>query len=215
MPPSFNQSKLNAAVRQLGTASSNLKRYGRQLEAASRELDRESHRAQSKLRQLPRSQPRVSVSERVLLDSVREHVAIDLTERPHDIFLSHATADLPLARALHDKLEALDAEVWMDDFSIKLGQNIVRAIDRGISLSRVGVVLVTPAVIAGRYWVEKEFSALLNSKDTVIPVLHEVSWSELAAYSPLLHLNKGLSTRERTVEEIAALIAGTLVDDAA
>lgn len=147
----FNQPKFNAAVRQLRTASNDLKRYGRQLEAVSRELDRESHRAQPKLRQLPRSQPRVSVPERALLDSVREHVAVDLIERPHDIFLSHATADLPLARALHDELEALDAEVWMDDFSIKLGQNIIRAIDRGISLSHVGVVLVTPAVIAGRY----------------------------------------------------------------
>lgn len=76
-------------------------------------------------------------------------------------------------------------------------------------------MLVTPAVIAGRYWVEKEFSALLNSKETVIPVLHGVSWTELAAYSPLLHLNKGLSTTNRTIQEIAVLIAGTLVDDAA
>lgn len=215
MPPRFNQSKFNTAVRQVRTASNDLKRYGRQLEVAGRELDRESRRAQSKLRQLPRSQPQVSVPERVLLDAVREHVAADLVERPHDIFLSHATADLPLARALHDELEALDTEVWMDDFSLKLGQNIIRAIDRGISLSHVGVVLVTPAVIAGRYWVEKEFSALLNSKETVIPVLHEVSWNELAAYSPLLHLNKGLCTADRTIQEIAVLIAGTLVDDAA
>lgn len=215
MPPRFNQSKLNAAMRQLSTASNDLKRYGRQLEVAGRELDRKNRSAQSKLRQLPRSQPRVSVPEQILLDSVREHVTADPIDRPHDIFLSHATADLPLARALHDELQALGAEVWMDDFSIKLGQNIVRGIDRGISLSRVGIVLVTPAVIAGRYWVEKEFSALLNSKETVIPVLHEVSWSELAAYSPLLHLNKGLSTANRTLQEIAILIAGTLVDDAA
>ncbi len=63
-------------------------------------------------------------------------MAADPVGRAHDIFLSHATADLDLARGLHDALEELGAEVWMDDFSIKLGQNIVRTIDRGISLSR-------------------------------------------------------------------------------
>jgi hypothetical protein len=148
-----------------------------------------------------------------MLDSVGRHVAADSIARPYDVFLSHASADLGLARALHDELEVLGVEVWMDDFSIKLGQNIIRAIDSGIASARVGVVLVTRSVIAGRYWVEKEFSALLNSKETVIPVLHEVSWSELADYSPLLHLNKGLSTKDRTIEEIAELIAQTLVSE--
>ena len=62
---------------------------------------------------------------------------------------------------------------------------------------------------------EREFSALLNSKDTVIPVLHEVTFTELASYSPLLHLNKGLTTADKTIEEIALLIARTLVDEAA
>ncbi len=74
MPPRFNQSKLNAAMRQLSTASNDLKRYGRQLEVAGRELDRKNRSAGDQLRQLPRSQPRVSVPEQILLDSVREHV---------------------------------------------------------------------------------------------------------------------------------------------
>ena len=91
-----------------------------------------------------------------------------------------------------------------------LGQNIARAIDRGIACSRIGVVLVTPTAIAGRPWVEKEFSALLDGKETVIPILHEVTLAQLQAYSPLLHLQKGLNTTDRTVEEIAKLIVSTL-----
>lgn len=210
-----SKAQLNSSIRKLKSAANDLNRHGRRLKAAGRDLDHESRRARSRLRQLPRSQPPVSISEEALLTSVSEHVAADPVDRPHDILLSHATADLDLAQELHNALVELGAEVWMDDFSIKLGQNIVRAIDRGISLSRVGIVLVTPAVIAGRYWVEKEFSALLNSKETVIPVLHEVSWSELGAYSPLLQLNKGLTTEERTIDEIAVLIAQTLVSEAA
>jgi len=184
MPPRFSQSKLNTAARRLRRATNDLQRYGQQLKSAGRNLDRKSRQARSQLRQLPRSQPRVSVHEDALLTSVRVYVADDPVEREHDVFLSHASLDADIARELHDELEALGADVWMDDFSIKLGQNFVRTIDRGIASARVGVVLVTPSVIAGRYWVEKEFSVLLNSKETVIPVLHEVSWSDLAAYSP-------------------------------
>jgi TIR domain len=152
----------------------------------------------------------VTTSEQALLKSVREHVAADPIEREHDIFLSHATADLALARALHHALEELGADVWVDEFSLGLGQNIARAIDRGIACSRIGVVLVTPTVIAGRPWVEKEFSALLDGKEAVIPILHEVTLEQLHAYSPLLHLQKGLNTTDRTVEEIAKLIVSTL-----
>lgn len=213
MPQRFNKSKADAAIRRLRRASSDLKRYGQQLQAASRELDREHRRAKSRLRQLPRTQPRVSASEQSLLTSVREHVATDPVTREHDAFLAHATADLGLASALYNELVTLGVEVWMDDFSIKFGQNFVREIDMGIASARVGVVLVTPAVIAGRYWVEQEFSALLNSKQTVIPVLHGVTWSQLATYSPLLHLKKGLTTADKTIEEMALLIAQTLATD--
>lgn len=155
------------------------------------------------------------MQERTFLDSVSAHVTADAVDRDHDVFVSHASADLALARDLASELQSLGADVWIDDFSIKLGENWVRAIDRGIASARVGVVLVTPAVIAGRTWVEKEFSALLNSKKTVIPVLHEVTFEQLANYSPLLHLNRGLATADRSIVEIALLIANTLVDEAA
>jgi hypothetical protein len=158
-------------------------------------------------------QPRVThvtMSEQALLRSVREHVAADPVEREHDIFLSHATADLHIARALHHALEELDADVWIDEFNLGLGRNIAQTIDRGIACSRIGVVLVTPTVIAGRRWVKKELSALLNGKEAVIPILHKVTLTQLLAYSPLLHDQKGLSTADHTIEEIAKLIVSTL-----
>jgi hypothetical protein len=163
-------------------------------------------------------QPRVThvtltPSEQALLDSVREHVAAaDSVERKRDIFLSHATADLKSARILQNELEKLGADVWIDDSSLRHGRNFVRAIDRGIALSRIGVVLVTPTVIAGRPWVEEEFSALLADKETVIPILHKVTSTQLRTYSPLLHLKKGLSTADHNFGEIAKLIVGVLVE---
>jgi len=124
-------------VRQLRSTSNDLKRQGRRLEAAGRQFDRENHRTQSRLRQLPRSQSHVSISERTFLDSVAEYVAADPIERENDVFLSHATADLALAHALHDELAVLGADVWIDDFSIRLDGMEVRAgapltCDRGL-----------------------------------------------------------------------------------
>jgi hypothetical protein len=148
-------------------------------------------------------------SEQELLRSVRQHVAADLIKREYDIFLSHATAD-PYARTLCHALEELGAKVWFDESCLKLGENFALAIDQGITRSRIGVILVTRTVLAGRPWVDNEFSALIDSKDKVIPILHEVTWEELRNYSLLLHLRNGLSTANRTVEEIAKLIVSAL-----
>jgi membrane protein YdbS with pleckstrin-like domain len=71
----------------------------------------------------------------LFLTSVQKDVAADPVEREHDIFLSHAAADLALALALNHALKELGADVWIDEFNLGLGQNIVRTIDRGIASS--------------------------------------------------------------------------------
>lgn len=203
MPSRPSKAKLNSAVRQLKSASN---KFDRDTRSAQTDLNRIARRARSS----STTTYRVSPSDQALLRTVREQVAADPVQRQHDVFLSHAGSDLATARELYASLVELGAEVWMDDFSIKLGQNIIREIDHGIASSQVGVVLVTPAVLAGRYWVEQEFTALLNSLAKVIPVLHEVTWTELAGYSPLLTVKKGISTEEHTIEEIAEMIFSTL-----
>ena len=205
MPSRPSKAKLNSAVRQLKSASNKFDRDTR-----SAQTGPESDSSPGAVVLLPPPNYVSSPSDQALLRTVREQVAADPVQRQHDVFLSHAGSDLATARELYASLVELGAEVWMDDFSIKLGQNIIREIDHGIASSQVGVVLVTPAVLAGRYWVEQEFTALLNSLAKVIPVLHEVTWTELAGYSPLLTVKKGISTEEHTIEEIAEMIFSTL-----
>ena len=182
MPSRPSQTKLNSAVRKLKQTGRELERAGHRLEIVRRDAERQARRTRSQLRMQPNTSTRLSPSEWHLLEQVHEHVAADPLPREHDVFLSHASVDLPLARELYTALIKLDVDVWMDDFSIKLGKNIVREIDLGISRSQIGVVLVTEAVLAGRYWVEQEFSALLNCKEQVIPLLYGVSWERLASY---------------------------------
>lgn len=57
--------------------------------------------------------------------------------------------------------------------------------DRGLQRARAGVVLLTPANVAGRFWTERELGALLH-KALLIPVLHNVTFAEVAEYSGIL-----------------------------
>lgn len=75
--------------------------------------------------------------------------------------------------------------------------------------SRVGVVLVTPALLtslAAEGIADKELSALLAT-DRVIPIAHGTTFEALREVSPLLASRSGLDTAESSLEEVAAKIA--------
>lgn len=84
---------------------------------------------------------------------------------PRDIFLCHAWDDrTEAAKELHDLLESLGVSVWFSEKGVALGTPLLREIDRGLAKSRVGIVLVTPALLRrlrGGGIAGKELSALL------------------------------------------------------
>ncbi|WP_348271321.1 toll/interleukin-1 receptor domain-containing protein [Methylobacterium sp. Leaf100] len=72
-------------------------------------------------------------------DSVEKQAALDL----RDVFLCHAWDDRNgPAKELHDLLEARGVKVWFSEKDISLGVPLMRAIDRGLANSRIGLVLV-------------------------------------------------------------------------
>jgi hypothetical protein len=127
-----------------------------------------------------------------------------------DIFLCHAWDDRGgAARELHDLLEANDVSVWFSEKDVILGAPLLRAIDKGLAKSRVGLVLVTPALlvrVAAEGIADKELSELL-SRDQLIPVVHETTFQALREVSPLLGSRSGLDTAEDSMENIAVKIA--------
>ena len=65
-----------------------------------------------------------------------------------DVFLCHAWDDRGgAAKELHDLLEARRVSVWFSEKDVVLGTPLLREIDRGLAKSRVGIVLVTPALL--------------------------------------------------------------------
>lgn len=130
-----------------------------------------------------------------------------------DLFLCHAWDDRRgAAKALHDLLESRGVTVWFSDKDVELGASLIREIDKGLKMCRVGIVLVTPALfesLDAEGVADKELSALLAT-DRVIPVAHGTTFEALREVSPLLAARSGLSTQDSSLEAVATKIADTV-----
>lgn len=127
-----------------------------------------------------------------------------------DVFLCHAWDDRQgAAKELHDLLESLGVSVWFSEKDVGLGTPLLRAIDKGLAKSRVGIVLVTPALLRrlpAEGIADKELSALL-ARDLLVPIMHETTYEALREVSPLLGSRSGLSTAEEPMADVAAKLA--------
>ncbi|MDO0881006.1 toll/interleukin-1 receptor domain-containing protein [Xanthomonas campestris] len=131
-----------------------------------------------------------------------------------DVFLCHAWDDRQgAAKELHDLLEAAGVKVWFSEKDLGLGVPMMRAIDKGLANSKVGLVLVTPALLARlpkESVADKELSTLLAG-NRLVPIVHKTTYEALREISPMLASRTGLDTAEDSMSEVAAKIA-ELVD---
>jgi hypothetical protein len=145
------------------------------------------------------------------LTPIRESVET-LAKLPdlRDVFLSHAWDDRQgAAKELHDLLESRGVRVWFSEKDVGLGVPLLRAIDKGLANSRIGIVLVTPALLRrlpAEGIADKELSALLAG-ERLVPVVHGTTYEALREVSPLLASRSGLSTAENPMSDVAAKLA--------
>lgn len=145
------------------------------------------------------------------LTPVRDKVE-NLAKEPdlRDVFLCHAWDDRQgAAKELHDLLVSRGVKVWFSEKDVGLGVPLMRAIDKGLANSRVGIVLVTPALLRrlpAEGIADKELSALL-ARDRLVPIVHQTTYEALRDVSPLLGSRSGLSTAEESMADVAAKIA--------
>lgn len=127
-----------------------------------------------------------------------------------DVFLCHAWDDRKVAaQELHDLLVSYGVSVWFSEKDVLLGTTLLREIDKGLAKSRVGIVLVTPALLRrleGEGIADKELSALL-ARDLLVPIVHGTTYEALREVSPLLGSRSGLSTAEEPMTNVAAKLA--------
>lgn len=144
------------------------------------------------------------------LTPIRENVEKRSSPDLRDVFLCHAWDDRKgAAKNLHDLLESHGVSVWFSEKDVILGSTLLREIDRGLAKSRVGIVLVTPALLRrldGAGIADKELSALL-ARDLLVPIVHDTTFEALREVSPLLGSRSGLSTAEEPMADLAAKLA--------
>lgn len=127
-----------------------------------------------------------------------------------DAFLCHAWDDRKgPAKELHDLLASHGVSVWFSEKDVPLGTKLLREIDRGLAKSRIGIVLVTPALLSrlrAEGIADMELSELL-ARDQLVPIVHGTTYDALREVSPLLGSRSGLNTAEESMTDIAAKLA--------
>ena len=130
------------------------------------------------------------------------------TTKRFDVFISHASEDKEdFVDSLDEALRAAGLDVWYDRNEIRIGDSIRGSIDLGLSESRYGVVVLSPAFMA-KEWTKHELGGLsainLNS---ILPVWHGVSREEVVRFSPTLADLAALDSSVDSISEIARKIA--------
>lgn len=134
---------------------------------------------------------------------------------PWDVFVSHASEDKEsVAKPLADALKKAGLSVWYDEFELKVGDSLRRSIDDGLSKSRHGIVILSPAFFA-KEWTQKELDGLVQQEaagqNRILPIWFGVSADDVRAYSPTLsdriaaNWSDGLS---KVLSDILPLVTG-------
>lgn len=148
----------------------------------------------------------------VSLTPFRETVETRAAQEPdlRDVFLCHAWDDRQeSAKELHDLLVAAGVKVWFSEKDLGLGVPMMRAIDKGLANSKIGLVLVTPALLERlpkEGVADKELSALL-ARNQLVPIVHKTTYNALRNVSPMLASRSGLDTAEDSMAVVAKKIA--------
>ena len=107
-----------------------------------------------------------------------------------DVFISHAYEDKDtFVRPLAIALRSLGVSVWYDEFSLRPGDSLSGSIDKGVSGSAYGLVVISPAFI-GKHWTEYELRGLVSREvkedKVILPIWHGVTRDQVMKFSPTL-----------------------------
>jgi len=125
-----------------------------------------------------------------------------LTRRPtYDVFISYASEDqADVARPLAQALRSSSLRVWYDESIIKIGDNVRKSIEKGLTNSRYGIVILSPAYFR-KEWTQKELDGLLALEAAergkfILPVWHNLQDDEVSRHAPLLASKVAGTTRD-------------------
>ena len=132
----------------------------------------------------------------------------------YDVFISHASEDKEsFVGPLANKLSNSGLKVWYDEFTLKWGDSLRQEIDKGLSQSKLGLVVLSKNFFKKK-WTNRELDGLISNETAgvgrVLPVWHEVSKEEVRQYSPLLADKLAKSSHSDSIQDISDEIKNLL-----
>lgn len=129
-----------------------------------------------------------------------------MAEPRFDVFISHSNADKAgFVELLAAGLQRAGVRVWYDDYEVEWGESISEAIARGLTESRYGIVVLSPAFLRGG-WSRHELRGLVQREihvgKTILPILHDLSLDQVRELDPSLADMRALDTSRNDLEQI-------------
>lgn len=129
------------------------------------------------------------------------------------LFLSHASEDkIEVVRPLAASLVRAGFNVWFDEYTLTLGDNLRRSIDDGLSKCDYGIVILSHKFFE-KDWPQKELDGLVtrevDGRKLILPVWHQITKAEVSRYSPTLANRLAVKTDNglhRVIEEIVRAV---------
>jgi TIR domain len=128
-----------------------------------------------------------------------------------DLFVSHASEDKEhFVRPLVQMLADAGLDVWFDEATLRPGDSLIQSIERGLSRSRFGIVVLSPSFFAKR-WPRAELDALTSrelatGERVLLPVWLDVDADQVRGYSLLL-ADRYAIVGNRGLEYVASAIS--------
>ncbi|MES2381116.1 MAG: toll/interleukin-1 receptor domain-containing protein [Bacteroidota bacterium] len=133
---------------------------------------------------------------------------MDTKQKEYDVFISHATEDKKdFVRPLAETLSSLGYRVWYDEFTISVGDGLRRAIDKGISKSRFGIVVLSKAFFENG-WTNYELDGLMQfdtenrDEAIILPIWYNIRREDVFSYSSSLANKIAISTDGEDIDRV-------------
>ncbi len=133
-----------------------------------------------------------------------------------DLFICHAWEDKGFVKPLASALSNLGVNIWYDDFELTLGDSLSVAINKGLTHSNFGLVIISRQFI-GKGWSDYELKGLISKEiggsKVILPIWYDVTVEEVKALNLWLADKKAFKTSEGDLEDIVLSIVEVVRPD--
>lgn len=114
-------------------------------------------------------------------------------------FVAHDHRDKnEIAEPLAVQLQKFMCPVWYDEFSLRVGDSLRESIEKGLKESNKCIIILTPNFLSNGGWAKREYDSiftreLIERRNVILPVWHNVTAHDIYQYSPVLADRKGIA----------------------